>query len=339
MIMKKNTKIICLILFLLTISFAIVALSLGRYSKIDITDIPSILFRYFSQNQITDTNTNVVMNLRFPRVVAAVFIGASLAIAGAAFQALFSNPIASPDTLGITHGTSFGAIVAILFGFNSLCMKFSAFFVGCLSVVLVYFISSRLSKGNNFTLFLLLTGMMITSIFQALISLVKYIADPDNQLPQITYWLMGSFSKVSNEDLPPLIILFFLASLPLFLLRWRLNFLTIPKEEAESMGINITTLQIITVLCATLLTTISTTLTGGIAWFALLIPHTVRLITGNDFRRIIPVSAFWGAFVLLIMDTLARTISIQELPISIITSIIGAPVFLITLIIRKRSIK
>ena len=337
--MKKtviNYKLLCFVLFLLSIISAIISLSMGRYTNIRFSEIPSIIYRGLFEYQAGDPEVNVLFQLRLPRIVAALFVGASLAIAGTVFQALFSNPIASPDTLGVTQGTSFGAVVGILLGFNPLGMKATAFIVGVTTVVLVYFLSNKISSGRKLTLYLLLIGMIVSSIFQALISLVKYVADPDNQLPQITYWLMGSFSKVSYEDLLPLILFFFIGATPLYLIRWRLNILTLPTEEAESLGINVRILLLFSIICSTLLTTISTTITGGIAWFALLVPHVARIIVGNDFKKILPVSAFMGSLVMVIMDTIARSVSIQELPISILTSLIGAPIFFITLISKRR---
>lgn len=338
--MKKfnlNYKLLCVLLFFLSIFAAIVSLSIGRYTNIQLNEIPNILYRAFFLYESGDAEVNVLLNLRLPRIVAALFVGASLAIAGTVFQALFSNPIASPDTLGVTQGTSFGAVIGILFGFSSLGMKATAFVIGFFTVIIVYYLSNKISSGRKITLYLLLIGMIFSSIFQAFISLVKYIADPDNQLPQITYWLMGSFSKVSIEDLLPLIIFFFVGATPLYLIRWKLNILTLPTEEAEALGLNVKVLMLLSILCSTLLTSISTTITGGIAWFALLVPHIVRIIVGNDFKKILPVSAFMGSFVMVIMDTISRSISIQELPISIITSLIGAPLFFIILIFKRRS--
>ena len=178
--------------------------------------------------------------------------------------------------------------------------------------------------------------MIVSSVFQSLVSIVKFTADPDNQLSQITYWLMGSFHQITMNDLGSLALFFVIGFVPLFVLKWRLNLLTLSDIEAYSIGVNIKLFRIITITCATLLTAVTTSLTGGIAWFGLIVPHIARMIVGNDFKDILPVSASMGAAFLLMMDIIARSVSVQEIPISILTSLFGAPIFIIVLVRSMR---
>lgn len=333
----KKTLYLSASFVFVSLIIAIFSLSIGRYSKVDFLQSVNILLDYLFSNNTIDKTTmeyNVVMYLRLPRTIGALFIGAALACAGTAFQALFSNPIASPDTLGVTHASSFGAVLAIILGFNSIIIKVSAFTMGCVVVICVYVFATRLGRGRQLTFFLLLIGMIVSSVFQSFISIVKIAADPDNQLAQITYWLMGSFSQFTKNDVLSLVLFFIIGSLPLHLIRWRLNLLTLSDIEAYSMGVNIKALRILTLACATLLTAVSTSLTGGITWFGLIVPHIARLIVGNDFKKVLVLSSCMGAFFLLAMDIIARSISIQEIPISILTSLFGAPFFVAVLIKR-----
>lgn len=341
---KENKKIICMCLLFISIGIiaAVISLSIGRYSKVGFAEsfeIISKLLFYRSELNINDISVNVIVNLRLPRIIGSIFVGASLACAGTAFQALFSNPIASPDTLGVTHGASFGAALGIILGLNTVFIKFSAFAIGCSVVIIVFAFASNLNKGQNLTNNLLLIGLIVSSVFQSFVSILKYIADPDNQLPQITYWLMGSFAQFTTKDIFPVVLAFFIGFVTLFTIRWRLNLLTISESEARSLGVNIKGLRLITIFCATLLTAVSTSLTGGITWFGLIIPHITRLLVGNDFRKILPISACMGSAFLIIMDTIARSVSLQEIPISILTSLFGAPLFVIILVKNERQHK
>ena len=336
---NKKTIGISLGFLCASVVIAILSLSIGRYSRVDFSSSLSIVFdSVFNPVNVDKTSMdyNVVMNLRLPRTIGALLIGAALACAGTAFQALFANPIASPDTLGVTHASSFGAVLAIIMGLGSVAIKVSAFTIGCFVVALVYIFATRLSRGTQLTFYLLLIGMVVSSVFQSFVSIVKFVADPDNQLAQITYWLMGSFNQFNKNDVFSLLVFFIIGSVPLFLIKWRLNILTLSDIEAYSMGVNIKVLRIITLICATLLTAVSTSLTGGITWFGLIVPHIARLIVGNDFKKILVLSSCMGSAFLLAMDIIARSVSVQEIPISILTSLFGAPIFIIVLIKNVR---
>lgn len=340
---KHQKRFIIFYLVLIALLFAVILISfyVGRFSGVGFFDAPKILMsKLFPWIQQTWTNTAeaVIMNLRLPRIIAAVVVGASLAVSGASYQSLFSNPVASSDTLGVSASAAFGAVLGILLNINEIGIKTISFGVGCIAVLSVFMFASKISKGRNLTVYLILIGMVISSLFQAFLSLLKYIADPEDQLPKITYWLMGSFSNVSLEDIPYCIGCFVIGIVPIFLLRWRLNLLSVSDYEAKSMGENINLLRLITVICATLLTSSAVAMTGGISWIGLVIPHIARMIVGNDTRHLIPTSALMGGLFLLFVDNLARSLTVYELPISVLTSLIGAPLFFIILIKNKEKI-
>ncbi len=340
---KHQKRFIIFYLVLIALLFAVILISfyVGRFSGVEFFDAPKILMsKLFPWIQQTWTNTAeaVIMNLRLPRIIAAVVVGASLAVSGASYQSLFSNPVASSDTLGVSASAAFGAVLGILLNINEIGIKTISFGVGCIAVLGVFMFASKISKGRNLTVYLILIGLVISSLFQAFLSLLKYIADPEDQLPKITYWLMGSFSNVSLEDIPYCIGCFVIGIVPIFLLRWRLNLLSVSDYEAKSMGENINLLRLITVICATLLTSSAVAMTGGISWIGLVIPHIARMIVGNDTRHLIPTSALMGGLFLLFVDNLARSLTVYELPISVLTSLIGAPLFFIILIKNKEKI-
>lgn len=331
----RKYRLLCIALFLLIIIVAIISLALGRFSKLQIVDIPKILLHKLIpsiEQTWSATDEKVLIGLRLPRIIAAVVVGASLAISGASYQALFANPVASSDTLGVTASAAFGAILGILLNANTVTVKLLSFVTGCIAVLLVFSVASKLSRGRNLTVFLILIGMVASSMFQAMLSVLKFVADPVDQLPKITYWLMGSFSNVKMRDIPFCLLFFALGSVPLILMRWRMNLLSLSEYEAESIGENIFVLRTITVTCATLLTSSAVAMTGGISWVGLVIPHITRFIVGSDSRKLLPVSALMGSLFLLIMDDIARSASVYELPISVLTSLIGAPIFFIILI-------
>lgn len=338
MVKRKGYIILCVVLLSLIVLLGIISLGMGRFSRLNILDIPKILLhQVFPSVEQTwsATEESVLINLRLPRIIAAIIVGASLAISGASYQALFANPVASSDTLGVTASAAFGAILGIILNIGTIGVKVLSFTIGCFAVLLVFSVASKLSKGRNLTVFLILIGMVASSMFQALLSVLKFVADPVDQLPKITYWLMGSFSNVKLRDIPFCLLFFVIGSLPLFLMRWRMNLLSLSEYEAKSMGENIFLLRTVTVVCATLLTSSAVAITGGISWVGLVIPHITRFIVGSDSRKLLPASALMGSLFLLIMDDIARSASVYELPISVLTSLIGAPIFFIILIRSK----
>ncbi len=271
------------------------------------------------------SDDKVVFAVRLPRVAAAALVGAALAVSGAAYQGMFRNPMVSPDILGASTGAGFGAAVAILLGAGYFGISAAAFCCGLLAVAAAWLVS-RLSRTNQ-TVALILAGMMISSLFSAGTSFVKLVADTQQQLPAITYWLMGSLSSVKDTDVLFLSIPVTLGVVPLLALRWRMNLLTLGEEEAQSMGVNTRRLRGTVIVCATLLTSASVAVSGMIGWVGLVIPQFCRMLFGYDYRRLIPAGALFGASFLLIVDDIARLVTTGELPLGILTAFVGAPLF------------
>lgn len=271
------------------------------------------------------SDDKVVFAVRLPRVAAAALVGAALAVSGAAYQGMFRNPMVSPDILGASTGAGFGAAVAILLGAGYFGISAAAFCCGLLAVAAAWLVS-RLSKADQ-AVALILAGMMISSLFSAGTSFVKLVADTQQQLPAITYWLMGSLSSIKDKDVVFLAIPVALGMIPLFFLRWRMNLLTVGEEEAQSMGVNTRRLRGAVIVCATLLTSASVAVSGMIGWVGLVIPHFCRMLFGYDYRRLIPAGALFGASFLLIVDDIARLVTTGELPLGILTAFVGAPLF------------
>lgn len=272
------------------------------------------------------SDDKVVFAVRLPRVAAAALVGAALAVSGAAYQGMFRNPMVSPDILGASTGAGFGAAVAILLGAGYFGISAAAFCCGLLAVAAAWLVS-RLSKADQ-AVSLILAGMMISSLFSAGTSFVKLVADTQQQLPAITYWLMGSLSSIKDKDVVFLAIPVALGMIPLFFLRWRMNLLTVGEEEAQSMGVNTRRLRGAVIVCATLLTSASVAVSGMIGWVGLVIPHFCRMLFGYDYRRLIPAGALFGAAFLLAVDDIARLVTTGELPLGILTAFVGAPLFL-----------
>ena len=272
-----------------------------------------------------DAAENVIFQIRLPRVLAAAIIGAALSIAGVSYQGMFQNPMVSPDILGASSGAGFGAALAILLGAGYMGISVAAFLFGLAAVMLAYGIS-RVSRINA-TLAMILAGMMIGSLFTSCTSFVKLVADTEQTLPAITYWLMGSLVSIKPQDVAFAIVPIIAGSVPLFLLKWRMNLLTVGEEEAQAMGINTRVLRLVVIVCATLLTASSVAISGMIGWVGLVIPHFCRMIFGYDYRKIIPASALFGATFLMVVDNIARLATTAEIPLGILTSFVGAPIF------------
>lgn len=274
----------------------------------------------------TERQETLFFNVRLPRVLLALLVGAALSSAGAAFQGIFQNPLVSSDILGASQGAALGAAVAILAGVGSFLISLSAFGMSLLSIVLVLIISSRAQGGR--ILVLVLTGVMVSSLFSAGVSYTKLIADPTNQLADITYWLMGSLTGAKMSDLSLSIIPFTCGLIVLFVLRWRINILTMGDDEAQTMGVNAPRIRFFVIVAATLLTATSVAVTGIIGWVGLVIPHLARMLIGSDYRVLMPASMLLGGTFLLLVDDIARLATTAEIPIGILTAFVGAPFFL-----------
>lgn len=268
----------------------------------------------------------VLWNIRLPRVLAAAIVGAALAAAGAAYQTTFRNPLVSPDILGVSAGAGFGAVLGILLGLPVMAIQLLGFGVGLATVGLVLGLTLAL-RGTGQVLVMVLCGIAIGALASAGISLVKLLADPEKQLPAITFWLMGSLAGVKRADLGAATPALLIGIAPLLALRWRIGLLAMGDDEARAMGINATRLRILVIACATLMTAAAVALAGIIGWIGLMVPHMARLITGPRFDRMLPAAILIGAGFMVLVDTAARSIATLEVPLGILTSALGAPVF------------
>lgn len=326
--MNKETKeilsIILLIFFPIILFFA--SFLMGRYPISPIDVIKTILCPMFPQLEVSSTLTTIVYEIRLPRIIAALVVGASLAVAGAAFQSIFKNPLVSSDLLGVSNGAGFGAALAILISGANVITQVFAFIFGLISVSITYLISRTYKAGG--ILILVLSGVAISAFFNSLISAIKFIADPDDKLPEIVYWLMGSLASVTMEKLLMIAVPVIIGLTILLLLRWHMNLLAMGDEEAQSLGINPSRVRLLIIAGCTLLTSAAVSISGVIGWIGLIIPHMARMIVGPDNKILIPASLSLGASFLLLIDNISRALISIEIPIGILTAIIGVPIFL-----------
>ena len=321
----KLSTLWCIVLWILPVAAGLLALGIGRVS-LPAGQIFAAVADLFTGNPTVPQLTRMTLwNLRLPRILLAALAGAGLSAAGCAFQSLFANPLATPDTLGVASGASFGAALGLLLGFDMVGVQLTALAMGALAVSLTWLAGSGKNKGLST---IVLAGIMMGSLFTALVSLVKFAADEESQLPAITYWLMGGLNNADYQTLllgAPAVIL---GLAVLFLLRWRMNLLPLSEDEARSSGVNIGALRGITVILATMITASCVSMCGQVGWVGLLIPHMCRMKFGSNHLSLLPASISFGAAFLILVDTVARSATAQEIPISILTAIIGAPFFI-----------
>jgi len=319
------------LLILIAVAFTafLLSLAVGRY-PIPVGTVFSTLL--LGGGATTGIRT-VLFRIRLPRIAAAMLVGAALSTSGATFQGLFKNPLVSSYILGVSSGAGLGAATAILLGGGPAVVQASAFAVGILAVAMTYGFS-RAYRGTS-TLTMVLSGIIVSSFFSALISLMKYLADPRDKLPAIVFWLMGSLAAVSRKDAllaaPPIL----LGILGLLVIRWRINVLSMGEEEAKSLGVDLKRVVGIIVVCSTVATASAVSISGVIGWIGLVMPHIGRMLVGPDYRKLIPASALIGASYLLVMDDLARTLTMGEIPLGILTALVGTPFFAYLLWRRK----
>jgi len=270
---------------------------------------------------------NVIWQVRGPRVISAALVGAALAVAGTAFQGLFRNPLVSPDILGASSGAALGAVLGIYFSLGVFAIQAFAFAGGLVAVAAVYMIGSAV-RSRDPILVLVLTGVVIGALLGSGVGLVKYLADPYNQLPAMTFWLLGSLAATSVADLVPLFGPVAVGTLVLLALRWRMNVMSLPDEEARALGLPAGPLRAVIIAAATLVTSASVATAGIIGWVGLVVPHIARTLVGPDFARLIPAAALLGGGFLLVIDTLARTMAPIEIPLGILTALVGTPFFI-----------
>jgi iron complex transport system permease protein len=275
---------------------------------------------------VSPTITTIVYEIRLPRIIGAIVVGACLAISGAAFQSIFKNPLVSSDLLGVSNGAGFGAALGILLSGANIVTQILAFVFGIISVSITYLISKTYKAGG--ILVLVLSGVAISAFFNSLISAIKFIADPDDKLPEIVYWLMGSLASINMDKLIMIAIPVIIGVVLLLALRWQMNLLAMGDEEAQSLGVNPSRIRLLIIAGCTLLTSAAVSISGIIGWIGLIIPHMARMIVGPDNRILLPASLSLGASFLLLIDNISRAVISIEIPIGILTAIIGVPIFL-----------
>ena len=280
---------------------------------------------------------SVVFNLRLPRITVAVLIGSGMAVSGAAFQSLFSNPLATPDTLGVASGTCVGAVVALLLGWGMSGVQLTALVAGLVTVAITTAVARRRDGGTD-VVTLVLAGVIVSAMADAVLSMLKLTADPTSKLPEITYWLMGSLAGASWSQIALAAPFIVIGSGGIVVLRWRLNVLALSEDEARAAGVDVRSLRITLIVCATVVTASVISLCGQVGWIGLIVPHAARMLTGSDNRYLIPVCLLLGASVMILIDTVARTITASEVPVSVVTAIVGAP-FFITLLRRTGGVQ
>lgn len=309
---------------------------LGRF-QVPLSQVLRILFSPLIPMERTWTPEMqaAVWNIRLPRIVLASLVGCCLSVAGATYQGVFRNPMAAPDILGASSGAAFGAALAILLFGGGRVVPVSAFLCGFFAVVTACLIAA-IAPGLS-TMNLILAGIMMGSLFSAGTSTIKLVADPNNELPQIVFWLMGSLAGSRNETVLLALLPMFLGLTPLILMRYQMNLLTLEEEEARTLGVRVDLLRFLFILCATLVTAASVSVSGMIGWIGLVVPHLCRFIVGEDYRFLIPASCMMGAFLLLLADDVSRNLLTSEIPIGILCTLIGVPFFLSLLLRRRRT--
>ena len=329
-LIKKGrfTPFAVIAMILLPTVTGILCMCFGRM-KLPVSDVIGSICSIFTGEIDNLQVYSVVVNLRLPRILMAIIVGAGLTCAGDTFQSLFSNPLATPDILGVTSGTCVGAILAIILSCSILETQLIALVFGLVSVFFTLKIAGKNNSGSM--VYLVLAGVIASSLFNAIGSLLKYTADPQDKLPEITYWLMGSFTSATYKKLivgSPLILI---GIAIIFLLRWRLNILSLSEDEAKSSGIDIKKTRMLFILASTVITASCVSMCGQVGWIGLLIPHCARMLVGSNNRYVVPLSISLGASFMILIDTLSRSLTVIELPLSILTAIIGAPVFILLL--------
>lgn len=321
--------------FVLLLVVAIGALAVGRYTVPPNEIVRILLGQFFPIEQTWYAQERtVVLDVRMPRVLLSILIGAGLALTGAIMQAVFRNPLASAQVLGVSSGASFGGVLILLTGLGGAALVGGAFGGGVLALLLVVAIARAVPGAP--LLMIILGGTVVGAMFQAMVSFITYIADPYGELPSIVFWLMGSLATASYGKVLIAAVPIVTAGIVALALRWRLNILAMGDEDAVALGLNPGRLRLLLLLCVALITAGSVSVAGVVGWVGLVVPHLARMMVGTDNRIVLPVSVLLGACYLTVIDTLSRLVSTAEIPIGILTAIIGAP-FFVVLLIRNRA--
>lgn len=311
---------------------AVASLFVGRYS-LSVDEIMQVLL-HAKLSAKDEANYSVIFSLRMPRVIAVMMVGGGLSVAGATFQAVLKNSLASPDVLGTSSASAFGAALGILFSFPFALSSLCSLFFGILSLVLVFGICHFKKRQDELTT--ILSGIIIASVFVSFISIIKYVADPQDTLPAIVFWLMGSFASVLKEQVYWLIPLYAISYFAIYTLRWKMNIISLGDDEAKIAGLNPQRIKVALLFLSAVLVSASVTIAGVVGWVGLVIPHLIRSVLGCNHGRLIPASALGGALFLLIIDNIARSATYAEIPIGILTALIGAPLFALLFIMSRR---
>ena len=313
-------------LFLILLVLILVCLCVGKYS-IEPGECIRILWGKLihAQPSWEGMDEKLLMGIRLPRTMATVVVGAALALSGAVYQGIFKNPLVSPDFLGVSSGACVGAAIAILLSLSSGLVQVFAFFGGILAVSLTVMIPSAMRSESN--IMLVLAGIIIGGVMTSVLGFIKYIADPETQLAAITYWQLGSFAYVDNKAIISILPLSIAAAAILLAMSWWINVLSLGEQEAQMLGANVTVLRGICIVCSTVLTAGAVCISGTIGWVGLVIPHFGRMIIGSDNRHLLPGCCFIGGIFMLLVDTITRVIGPAEMPVSILTGLLGAPFF------------
>lgn len=330
--MRTATTLVLLLSLL--IAATVIASGVGPYA-ISPPEVARAVLRRLLGDADRGTVDTVIFNIRLPRVVAAGIVGAALAAAGAAYQSLFRNPLVSPDILGVSTGAGLGAVTGILLGLPVTAIQMMGFTGGLVTVLIVVAIARTLRGGGD-VLVLVLAGIVIGALAGAAISLVKVLADPYDQLPAITFWLLGSLAGVKVQDVAATVPVVALGLAPLIVLRWRIGVLSLGDDEARALGVNVARLRAVVIVAATLVTASVVAISGVIGWVGLMIPHMARLLVGPRFDRLLPASILLGAAFLITVDTLARSAARIEIPLGVLTAVIGGPIFVCLLAHNRR---
>lgn len=320
----RNTAIFGLLAGGLALSL-LIAVGIGPYGLTPQQIVSLLMARMFG-DAAPSTAATVLFNIRLPRVMAAALVGAGLAAAGAAYQTIFRNPLVSPDILGVSAGSGFGAVLGILWSMPVVAIQLMGFAGGLLTVGAVLAVAALL-RGAGEVLVMVLTGIALGALAGAGIAVVKVMADPENQLPAITFWLLGSLSGVKTSDLWLAIAPMVVGLLPLLALSWRIGVMAMGEDEARALGVNTGRLRVVVIACATLVTASAVAMSGIIGWIGLMVPHMARFLVGARFDRLLPASLLLGASFLVLVDTAARAVALMEVPLGVLTALIGAPVF------------
>jgi iron complex transport system permease protein len=320
-----RTSTIYLLLATFLVGVVVVASGIGPY-RITAWAVLDSIARRLRGEDVPGAIGTVLFNIRLPRILAAAVVGAALSAAGAAYQSLFRNPLVSPDILGVSSGAGLGAVTGILLGMPVVAIQLLGFAGGLLTVITVAALARTL-RGSGDILVLVLAGIVVGALAGAAISLVKVLADPYDQLPAITFWLLGSLAGVKPNDVSLTSLIVLAGLLPLFLLRWRIGVLSLGDDEARALGVEVTRVRAIVIAAATLITASVVAISGVIGWVGLMVPHMARLLVGPRFDRLLPAAILLGAAFMVSVDTLARSAAHIEIPLSVLTAVIGGPIF------------